>query len=303
MLLTALAAVFRQEADFAFEVIVVDNASQDDSAAAVARDFPQVLLHRAPSNLGFAKANNLALTMARGRYLLLLNPDTCLHQGALAAALRRIADDPTIGILGIKQLEADGSLQPSWGNAPSLATLLCNALGSALCRLGLASLVPPLFRAFGLYLAPVRALASLAHASKECEAGWIMGAFLLMPLPLARQLGLFDERFTMYGEDMDLGTRVRQAGYRVVYFPQAAMTHWGGASSDKYRAEADAAHFLATIRYYQKHHGLWQRSLYRFILAAAASCGWILAGRNAEKRRGYFLKVRIALSPSSWRWP
>lgn len=303
LLLACLASIERYPPLCSYEVIVVDNDSSDDSVEQVLKNFPKVRMIASAENLGFARANNLALKSAQGELILLLNPDTEVHADALNQAVRRLEADPTIGILGVKQLESDGQVQASWGHAPSLRTLGINALGSLCLKLGLHRLVTPLFSLAKLNVPPVRSLKSLWNPEQEQYVGWIMGSFLLMPAPLAHDLGLFDERFSMYGEDMDLGLRVNQANKKVLYFPGAVITHHGGASTTAYAAQADAAHFLATLRFYQKHNGRLQTMVYRFILLLIGCINWLRYWRDPAKQQGARLKALIAIAPERWRWP
>lgn len=303
LLLACLASIERYRPSCSYEVIVVDNDSSDDSVDQVLKNFPTVKMLASAENLGFARANNLALKSARGDLILLLNPDTEVYADTLDQAIKRLEDDSSIGLLGVKQLESDGQVQPSWGHPPSLKTLWMNGLGSLCLKLGLNKIVTALFRLGNLSVPPVRSLKALWNPEQEQCVGWIMGAFLLMPAPVARQLELFDERFTMYGEDMDLGLRVTQLGKKVLYFPGATITHHGGASTAGYAAQADAAHFLATLRFYQKHNGWLQTIIYRAILLLSSSIAWLRYWGQPTRQQGARIKAVIAIAPERWRWP
>jgi GT2 family glycosyltransferase len=215
--LPCLEALYRETRGVEFEVIVVDNASRDGSADAIESSFPQVRLLRSERNLGFAAANNLAAGEARGRYLLLLNPDTIVRAGTLAAVLRLAERQPEARIYGGRTLFADGTLNPTscWGR-PTIWSVFCRASGLAV-----------LFR--GSRLFDPESLGPWDRGS-EREVDIVTGCFLLIPLAFWQRLGGFDASFFMYGEEVDLCLRARRLGARPRITPEATLVHHGGAS-------------------------------------------------------------------------
>lgn len=201
----------------AIEVLVVDNASSDGSAAAIRahRLAPRLLAFS--QNIGFAAANNRAASEARGRYLLLLNPDTVVRQGALAHLLAIAADRPAAGIWGGRTFFADGRLNPSscWGRMTAWS-LFCRASG-------LAALFPnrELFNPEGY---------GGWRRDSVREVDIVSGCFLLIARELWSTLGGFDPTFFMYGEDADLCLRARRLAARPAITPEAIIIHVGGAS-------------------------------------------------------------------------
>lgn len=206
----------------AFEVIVVDNASRDGSVAMLAERFPQVKVIANQENIGFGKANNQALADCRGRYLFLLNPDTLMVRDALDHLIEAMDRDERIAAIGPKLLNGDGSLQ-RWtgGSFPSVWTASCHYLF-------LNRLLPRTVRPPSLYLDQ--------DYEEPVEVDWLSGAALLLRRS-ALEGRLFDERFFMYGEDMELCHRLKAKGGRILYFPQAQVIHFQGASMKQQTGE------------------------------------------------------------------
>jgi GT2 family glycosyltransferase len=222
-----------------FELIVVDNASHDGSAEAIAAEFPEVRLIALKENVGFARGNNLAAEDAKGMSLLLLNPDTAVLDGSIdklhAFAAARQGD----WICGGRTLSADGSLQPAscWGRVTKWS-LFCAATG-----------LSSVFRGSRLF-------------DPESYGGWkrdtvrevdiVTGCLLLLSRDLWRRLGGFDPAFFMYFEDADLCLRAWRSGARCVICPDAVIVHHGGAS-EKVRADKMIRLYRAETQYLVKH--------------------------------------------------
>lgn len=245
--LACLAAVEAARGALALETIVVDNASGDGSADAIAARFPDVRLERSPRNLGFAAATNRAAELARGEHLLLLNPDTRVALGALERALAFARARPEVGAVGGRTLFADGTLNPSscWGR-PTPWSLFCHAVGLTV-----------LFR--GNRLLDPESLGSWRRDSAR-PVDIVSGCFLLISRSLWRSLGGFDEAFFMYGEDADLCLRLRAAGRACWITPEAELVHHGGAS-ERVRADKMVRLFRAKAQLFAKH---WSPARARF---------------------------------------
>ena len=215
--LTCLDSVYTETHDLSFEVIVVDNASADGSAKEIRERFPSVILHESPTNLGFAAANNLAARLARGRHLLLLNPDTVVLDGAVQKLHRFALARPEAGIVGGRTFFEDGSLNPtSCRGRPTPWSLLCRGLG-------LSTLFP------GSSLLDSESLGPWQRDSVR-EVDIVTGCLLLISRALWEELGGFDPAFFMYGEESDLCLRARARGFRPMITPEARIIHLGGAS-------------------------------------------------------------------------
>ena len=201
-----------------YEIVVLDNASGDGTVEMVRSEFPDVRLIASEENLGFALGCNRAAEEARGEYVLLLNPDTVVHEGAVANLLAFARAHPEHGLYGGRTLDPDGSVNPGscWG-APTLWSLFC-----------FATLLTSAFKRTRLF-------------DPESLGGWkrdtvrevdiVTGCLLLAPRALWEELGGFDTRFFMYGEDADLSLRAAALGYRPAITPDAVVTHEIGVSS------------------------------------------------------------------------
>ena len=201
-----------------FEVVVLDNASGDGTAEMVAAEFPQARLVALQENLGFARGNNVAATYARGEWLLLLNPDTVVLDGALDRLIGFARDHPGRGLYGGRTLYPNGRLNPGscWGR-PTLWSTFCFASGLSTVLSGSALFDPE----------------SLGGWQRDTvrEVGMVTGCLLLVHRDLWARLGGFDERFFMYGEDLDLSERVCAMGLSPLITPDATIVHVVGGSS------------------------------------------------------------------------
>lgn len=218
LLRRALTSVSRACAGTPHEVIVVDNASHDGSAAMVAGEFPQARLLAQTENLGFGRANNVGLRLGRGRRFLLLNSDAWLPDDSLLGLLPIFTRDASVGVVGPRLVYDDGRLQPSAYRFPTLGRLL-------LSELWLHRLLPR-----------ARAAAALRglywdHAA-AAEVDWVSGACWLLERRALEAAGGFDESIFLYGEEMELSRRIRLAGFKVLYRPEATVVHSGHASTD-----------------------------------------------------------------------
>jgi len=212
-----LASVFA-EMRGSFEVVVVDNASGDGTAEMVAAEFPQARLVALEENVGFARGNNVAARHARGEWLLLLNPDTVVLDGALDELLAFGRANPGGGLYGGRTIYRDGTLNPTscWG-LPTLWSTFCFATGLSTLRRGSAVFDPE----------------SLGPWERDSvrRVGVVTGCLLLVRREVWERLGGFDARFWMYGEDLDLAVRAHAMGLRPAITPAATIVHVVGASS------------------------------------------------------------------------
>lgn len=202
---------------FSIEVVVVDNASADGSADAIAARFPDVKLIRSETNLGFGRGNNLGAQHASGRALLLLNTDTVTRSGAVEELFDRVMGEERIGVAGAYLINPDGSYQESRYSFPTVWSTFCTMFW-------LDILFPRV---------PLFAEGRLLHADPETEqdVDVVNGAALMIRGDLYRQLEGFDPAFFMYYEEFDLCHRVHDAGYRIRYVPTARVEHLVRGSS------------------------------------------------------------------------
>ncbi len=235
-----LDAVFKSETAFNYEVIVVDNDSKDGTAEMVEKDYSQAKLIRNPNN-GFSKGNNVGIRQSTGRYVLLLNPDTAVQPNTFQKCLEKMDTDSKIGILGCKLIKEDGSLDlAARRNIP-------NPVNSFYRFIGLAKLFPK-SRIFSSYNVGDKS------ADEEQEVGSVVGAFLMIRRSVMDKIGLLDEDFFMYAEDIDWCLRCKNAGYKVLYYPEVFTIHYKGQSSKKTPYRALLAFHNAMWIFYRKHY-------------------------------------------------
>jgi len=262
------------------EVIVVDNASSDSSADMVEREFPQAALIRCASNLGFARANNIAYALSSGKYFLLLNSDTIVLPGAVVGLTRLMDDDPDVGAAAPKLLNPDGSLQRSCSCFPSALTEFFDAAY-------LSKLLPG-NRLFGRYAM------SYWDFSEVREVDFAGGSCLMLRRKALEEVGLLDERYFMYTEEADLCYRLKQAGWKVVYTPQARIVHLGGQSARQRPVEMTVELPVSRHQFIRKYRGPFQAALFRGVVAAGGVCRiiawgsrWLVAnGRRRQLEQG-----------------
>lgn len=240
--------------NFQIEVIVVDSASSDGSVAMVQEEFPQVQLIANSENVGFTVGNNQGIAVSRGRYILLLNPDAEIVSDALATMVEHMDNHPQVGALGPQLLNPDGSIQSSRRRFPTLATAF---LESTILQQWF-----PHNRIAKHYYMTGR------PDDEVQEVDWVTGACLLARREAIEEVGLLDEGFFMYSEELDWCRRIKAQGWKVVYLPIARVIHYGAQSSEQVKSFQHIQFQRSKIRYFRKHHGSWQAEVLRlFILA------------------------------------
>lgn len=254
-----------------YEVIVVDNASPDDSAELVATEFPAVKLVRNQVNAGFAPAANIGARLAGGDVIIFLNPDSEMREDAFAEPAAYLRANGDIGALGIKVLDPDGSLQLSVRRFPGLQAALFN-------RYSLLTRLFPRNRRSQRYL-----MTDWDHEG-IADVDWLSGACLLTTRAVIDKVGYFDEAYFWGFEDVDFCQRLHKAGLRVVYYPHTSVIHAIGASARTVQAKAIIARHRGMWRYYSQH--LAGNALINSVVFAAIwlRCGLQVAN-SALKRR------------------
>lgn len=249
LLRDCLQSLAASQGKFTHHVIVVDNASTDGSADMVRAEFPSVTVIANATNDGFGAANNtgfraLGFEQGRGdespRYALALNPDTVLPPDALAEMIAYMDADPKIGAAGPKLVMLDGKLDLACRRSFPTPKI------SLYRMLGLSKLFPT-SRRFGRY--------NLTYLDPdiETEVDSVVGAFMLVRRECIQRVGLFDEIFWMYGEDLDWAYRIKQAGWKVMYNPRVKVTHVKRAASRQSR-RAQHEFYRAMLIFYRKHY-------------------------------------------------
>jgi N-acetylglucosaminyl-diphospho-decaprenol L-rhamnosyltransferase len=232
------------------EVIVVDNFSADGSAKSIKDNFSSIILICSDSNLGFSKANNLAVKHSHGEHLLFLNTDTILTENTPQILSDYLIQAKDVGMVSPRIIFRDGSYQLSCGKLPNLATEFLDKIRYGLDR--------KWHHIFGnLY--------NKQYSSIQ-EVGWLTGACLMIRRDVFEQIGGFDESFFMYFEDKDICKRVREAGWKVVYYPKTSLIHLLGGSSEGVKKSVNTYYRDSQLYYYQKHLGKFQTAILKFYL-------------------------------------
>lgn len=262
------------------DVIVVDNHSEDGSVEMVWEEFREVHLIANTMNLGYAVANNQGLRMSRAEFVLLLNPDTEVRPGCVKVLLDFMDRHPDAGACAPQLLNTDGSIQFSCRRFPGHHTALFN-------RFAILTRLFPTNRYSADYL-----MIDEGH-DQEQEVDWISGAAVLLRRSALEQVGLLDERFFMYCEDVDLCYRLGQAGWKVYYVPTGQVVHHIGASSAKSPLRVCWEHHRSMYLFYKKHYSRGIPLLDALTLVGVIMRGGFLLGARAGSLSAKSLKRRF----------
>jgi GT2 family glycosyltransferase len=234
-----------------YEVLVVDNASADGSAAMVSQQFPNVQVILNGSNCGFAKANNQGIKVSRGRHVLLLNPDTVVFPGALEEMVAFLDGNPGVGAVGPRMIGSRGETQESFSRFPGLRLLL---------------------RGLGVIMVGAYYKEEKIKSLEPRQVDWVGGACLMVKREALDQIGLLDEAFFMYWEEADLCLRLRKKHWKTYYLPRPQVIHYQGRSAAKAEEKVMINGILlqewgrSTDWFAKKHYPIWVRSMFRAVL-------------------------------------
>jgi hypothetical protein len=234
LLRECLASLQNHVSAVTLEIFVVDNGSHDGSVAMARKEFPEAIVVENLRNLGFARANNIALQRAQGRFWLLLNSDTVVEAGALEGLLTTMEHDPAIGIAGLQLLNEGGSLQNSISNTPSLLTEFGN---KSLLRWFFPQSFPDKEQRY----------------TKPVEVDSVIGARLMVRREAAEQVRLLDEEYFFFLEETDWCLRLKQAGWKVIHDPRYSIYHLQGKSAGKFNVRARIEYLRSRYTFFQKH--------------------------------------------------
>lgn len=235
-----------------YEVIVIDNGStHDQSAQELPKRFPAITFIANTRNRGFSGGSNQGIAAARGRYVLLLNTDTVQTEDAIGAAVRYMDGHPEVGALGIlhRNVDAERSPQPSAFDFPEPWSELSSLVG--LGPLGPGAQAGPFERP--------------EAASTERDVDWACGSFLMLRRECLDSVGLLDERFFVYDEDIDWCRRAWNAGWKIRFWPGVSMIHLG-AASQRFVKDKTFMHFRSHLSYIRKHHSRLAAVLYYLVM-------------------------------------
>jgi GT2 family glycosyltransferase len=266
-----LQSVAREQGDLRLEIFVVDNDSRDGSVEMVETEFPNVRILRSRVNLGFGAANNLAMEIAQGRYIVLLNSDAFLCPGALSLSVQHMDQQPKIGLAGGQLIGRDSSWQPSARMFPS----------------------------------------TWADPLLPAEVDWVPGAYSIIRAEALRKVGFFDPEFFLYSEEVDLCRRIQNAGYQIMYWPDITVIHIGGESSRQIKTlEMSSAgaqlirwRMRSTLLYYRKHHGIaaWFAKQLELLLYRLTALRNSLSSDPRRKERAHRNRNLARLMHQAWQ--
>lgn len=259
-----LRSIFQQEPTFGYEVVIVDNNSSDGSFDELTGLFggkANTKILRSNANLGFAGANNLAYKNSTGEYILLLNPDTEIKHQALQRMvdLMDSGESKDIGIIGPKLTNPDGSIQSSVRKFPDIWSSML------------------IFSSLHRFWPPKKYLMTTFDYNKASEVDQVMGAALLTRRSVIERIEFLDEKFWLWYEEVDFCKRVKSAGYKVMYYPEALVMHHGGESFsqlDVLRRKKILAKSL--VYYFEKNGSWWEVWLLRMMMPGVIAIAWFL---------------------------
>ncbi|MFW5756487.1 MAG: glycosyltransferase [Tangfeifania sp.] len=238
------------------EIFVVDNNSVDGSTQLVKEKFPSVLLIENKQNAGFSKANNQAIRQSKGKYILLLNPDTVVEEDTFSKVILFMDEHPEAGGLGVKMIDGKGNFLPESKRGLPTPWVAFSKI------FGLSKLFPK-SKKFGKYHL------SYLDENEIHEVDVLAGAFMLLRQEALGKVGLLDETFFMYGEDIDFSYRITQGGYKNYYFPETTIIHYKGESTKKGSLNYVKVFYKAMIIFAQKHFSGGRASIFSFLIHLA----------------------------------
>lgn len=272
--------------------VIVDNASKDDSAALMQRDFAQHQLIFNATNVGFGRANNQALPFITSDYVLLLNTDAFVQSDTLRQTVDYLQANPRCGLVGVQLVGRDGAWQPSARYFPTPWNLFLQSSGLA-------------------RLSPATRLVDDAHwhydRVQHCD--WVPGCYYLLRREVVDAVGLFDPRYFLYYEEVDHCFAIKKAGWEVVCYPHTRVVHIGGESAKSEGSITSSGRQLQGLQveseqlYFRKNHGLsgWLSAIALTVLADLMNAGKCLLGRRAPERASTHLAHAGLYLSTCWR--
>ena len=246
-----IASILKDKSKLSSEIIVIDNCSTDGSADFVAQNFPQVNLLLSEQNRGYSYACNLGLRQSKGDFICLLNADTEVETGALEKMMGFFQSHPGAGAVGPKVLNEDGTLQSSCRNFPSLFRTFCE-------NIFLWESIRP-NRILGTFL-----LRYWMH-DKVREVDYVVGCCIMVKREVLDDTGFLDETFFMYSEEVDWCFRIRKAGWKIYFLPDAKIIHHKGKSTDPEEPRMFIELHKSAIRFVRKHYPKWKNPIFKLI--------------------------------------
>lgn len=297
-LLNLLESINHATKDLNLEIIVIDNNSLDGSTQAVSKKYPNVIVIENKENVGFGSANNQGLEIAKGKYLLLINPDTIVKENTLIRTIKFLEENPQAGLVGCKVLNPDGSLQlPCRRSFPGPWVSFTKVMG-------LSKLFPrsKLFAKYNL---------TYLDENESYEVDAVSGSFMMLSRKAYDKVGGFDTDFFMYGEDLDICYRIQKAGFKVYYFSETEIIHYKGESTKRSKIDETKIFYNAMHLFVRKHFSssfiveaiLQFGIVLRKLLTFANLNKFIIIGILLDFVSFYFLVHLAEILYANNRWP
>ncbi len=271
-----LSSIEKSNGNFSKEIWIVDNASKDNSREFLTKDFPEIHYIQSDENLGFSKANNLALRKLKAKYVLLLNPDTLLQEDTLQQCFDFMEKHPEVGGLAVPMYNGKGEFAPESKRGIPTPWVAFTKI------LKLYKLFPksPLF---GKYY--------MTHLDKDKPAPIevMSGAFMFLRMDVLNKIGFLDETFFMYGEDIDLSYRILQAGYKNYYLPSTRIIHFKGEATDKNSLDYLRIFYNAMEVFVEKHFSRKGKLYVSFLKIVIRSGMYFMYLKNTLKKYGLYV--------------
>lgn len=269
-----LESIYRFTENITFEVMVVDNASRDNSADVLKKEFPGVTFILNKHNLGFAKANNQGIKVAKGEWIFLLNSDAYLIENSIKKLVTAIKDRGDVGAVSCRIQNSDGSLQQSLGFFPTIGRTI-----SWMFFLDDLPLIGKLLRSFHIR--------ENSFYTTQQSVDWVTGACFLAKKSVLKQAGLFDESIFMYGEDVELCYKIKQLGKSVLYLPVTKVVHLGSGGKKGFLERPLVGEILSLKHFYESYFPtkwFWERIILKIGLGARLVIfGLVFGKRDALK--------------------
>lgn len=274
-----------------FEIIVVDNNSSDNTVQMLKNEFPDVIIIENKKNVGFAAANNQGIQISQGEYILLLNPDTLVLPEAINSMLHFMENNKQTGAIGCKILNPDGTLQSSCRNFPTLPRIFFESIG-----------LHQLFSKIDLFDGYF--LQNWDH-NKIREVDSVKGACLMTSSDVLSEIGMLDENFFLFGEEVDLCKRIKQHELKVIFIPDAQIIHYGGQSTEPIAKESLIQSHIARNQFFKKYYGkigaMTAKIIFGFgvFVRFIGTIPLIILGKDEKKLQA---KKRFKLFYSAFKW-
>ncbi|MGE5329783.1 MAG: glycosyltransferase family 2 protein [Deltaproteobacteria bacterium] len=246
-------SIYQNTKNISFEVIVVDNNSGDGCIEMLSEKFPQVIGYENKENAGFSKGNNIGMKLAKGRYLLLLNPDTIVFESTLDKMVEYMDKHSDVGVSGCRVENPDGTLQRACRRSvptPKIAFFQLSGLGKLFPK-------SKILAKYNL---------SYIDENQETEVDAVSGAFLTFRREVYEQIGGLDEDYFMYAEDIDFCFRAKQKGWKIMYYPDTRITHFKGQSSKHMSMKATKAFYDSMAIFFNKNYSKKTNPILKFFV-------------------------------------